>query len=194
MESSISEKIFERYYSGQLNACGSGLGLYICKTIIEAHQGQIGLINLKEGGARFFFTLPTLMEKNIAASPKIYLIDDDEDLRDVLSWALNGEGYDVESFASPLRALEYMESKADHPALILTDFQMSGMKVEEFLAKKSLLDLQNIPVLILTSSPNKVGEEISENHYSEVLTKPLNLDALIETVSKYMHATSIQSK
>jgi K+-sensing histidine kinase KdpD len=37
---------------------GTGLGLYICKGIVEAHGGTIEGVNAKEGGAVFRFLLP----------------------------------------------------------------------------------------------------------------------------------------
>lgn len=38
---------------------GAGLGLYICKAIIEAHGGQVGVEEARGGGACFYFILPT---------------------------------------------------------------------------------------------------------------------------------------
>lgn len=52
--------IFERFYktdsSRGLDKNGVGLGLYICKTIIDAHDETIG-VNSAEGGTEFYFTL-----------------------------------------------------------------------------------------------------------------------------------------
>jgi signal transduction histidine kinase len=41
---------------------GTGLGLFICKSIIEAHGGKIwARNNYEENGATFFFTLPVMI-------------------------------------------------------------------------------------------------------------------------------------
>ena len=56
------DKIFERFYriSGHnLNTFpGLGLGLFICKEIIEKHDGKIGLQSEKGKGSTFYFELP----------------------------------------------------------------------------------------------------------------------------------------
>ncbi len=53
------EKIFEKFYQGRPGtARGAGLGLAICRSIIEAHNGRITAKNRPEGGAEFSFTLP----------------------------------------------------------------------------------------------------------------------------------------
>ncbi|MDF1613593.1 sensor histidine kinase [Desulfurivibrio dismutans] len=58
IEPGQEEKIFEKFYRlGDKE--GSGLGLAICRSIIEAHGGRIGAENRPEGGARFYFHLPT---------------------------------------------------------------------------------------------------------------------------------------
>lgn len=54
--------IFQKFYRGANTVTdgrrGTGLGLTICRAIILAHGGQIGVENSSEGGARFWFTLP----------------------------------------------------------------------------------------------------------------------------------------
>lgn len=180
----IEPNLYERFRAGKSKECGSGLGLYICKTIVEAHQGKISHCPGKKGGAVFEFYLPLEM-KVLEQSKKVYLIDDDEDLRDVLSWALNSEGIHVESFSSPLSALDYLSVGKETPSVILSDFKNSLM-AKDFIKKRSELKLQNVPLLFMTTSPDEVIREIDESHFKEVLAKPLDLDSFIQTVSRYV--------
>jgi two-component system sensor histidine kinase KdpD len=55
------ERIFEKFYQvAPGSARGAGLGLTICRSIIEAHGGRIWAANRPEGGAVFTFTIPLL--------------------------------------------------------------------------------------------------------------------------------------
>jgi signal transduction histidine kinase len=67
------QHIWDRFYrvSGievQRNAgisyASLGVGLYICCTIIELHQGQVGLWSQPSAGSTFWFTLPLFQKKN----------------------------------------------------------------------------------------------------------------------------------
>lgn len=57
----FSDHLFERFAQEMSDtrrrSGGSGLGLYICKGIIELHGGQIGYRSRDTGGSEFFFTL-----------------------------------------------------------------------------------------------------------------------------------------
>ena len=60
--SGISEEdmphIWERYYKGKHSETGTGLGLFICKFIIESHGGKIWVESEVGKGTAFMFTLP----------------------------------------------------------------------------------------------------------------------------------------
>jgi two-component system NarL family sensor kinase len=58
------ENVFHRFYraGGSRQVIGTGLGLYLSRQIIEAHQGQIWAENIKPTGCRFVFTLPLRRE------------------------------------------------------------------------------------------------------------------------------------
>jgi two-component system sensor histidine kinase KdpD len=53
------DKIFEKFYQGHPGtARGAGLGLAICRSIVEAHNGRITARNIAPGGAEFIIVLP----------------------------------------------------------------------------------------------------------------------------------------
>ena len=54
----VAERIFDRFYSVQRDRRGLGLGLAICKGLVDAHGGRIWVEQPGEPGARFAFTLP----------------------------------------------------------------------------------------------------------------------------------------
>jgi signal transduction histidine kinase len=60
--------LFERFYrvSGHANKRGTGLGLFICKQIIQAHHGEISVETSPGKGAAFLIELPVHYKKNVA--------------------------------------------------------------------------------------------------------------------------------
>ncbi len=54
------DAIFERFYQirGQASKASSGLGLTICKEIVKAHHGRIGVESNGVSGSRFWFSIP----------------------------------------------------------------------------------------------------------------------------------------
>jgi len=67
------ERIFEKFVRGRGVAGGVGLGLAICRTIINAHGGKIWAENRPGGGAVFRFTLSS------AGIPPLPAQEDEED-------------------------------------------------------------------------------------------------------------------
>ena len=61
IQENIKEKLFSKFTKG--TKVGTGLGLFICKNIVESHGGKIWAANNSDKGATFSFTIPT--SKNI---------------------------------------------------------------------------------------------------------------------------------
>ncbi|HEX4339179.1 MAG TPA: ATP-binding protein [Polyangiaceae bacterium] len=59
------ELVFEKFYRGAARVKGDGgvgLGLTICRAIVQAHGGTIAISNREGGGAKVSFTLPLSQE------------------------------------------------------------------------------------------------------------------------------------
>jgi signal transduction histidine kinase len=61
--------LFERYWRGDTRERrhGLGLGLYICKQLVQAHHGTIGVDSTLGAGATFWFTLPVRARPTVHA-------------------------------------------------------------------------------------------------------------------------------
>ena len=57
------ERLFHRFIQGRGRRGSSGLGLYLCRQIIEAHKGTIGVESSLGEGSIFWFTLPVDIDK-----------------------------------------------------------------------------------------------------------------------------------
>jgi signal transduction histidine kinase len=194
-----TSRLFEKYWTGQKKeGTGTGLGLFICKTIVEGHGGRIDAENVKGGGAKIWFTLP----KNEAFTQvfdednetPIMIIDDDDDLREVITWALAKEGYAIRDYKNAAQALNLLNSGKSRPGLILVDENMEGMKGHEFLQEKKLsllAEVQQCPAMLISGAADKIKDEIDEELYDDILEKPLDLEGLIGKVKKHFEGRRI---
>ncbi len=190
-------RVFEKYWTGEVSGCsGTGLGLFICKTIVDAHGGHIQVENLSSGGSHFWIGIPKTSPSPVPGKwlkdhkRKILIIDDDHDLREVISWALGREGYSVHSYSNPIEALDSLRRARHSPQLIVVDFHMDGMKGSDFLKLKNEIEAPEVkecPALMISASPDEVYAETSPDLYKEILAKPIDLEALVRNIKKYVN-------
>ena len=122
----------------------------------------------------------------------ICIIDDDDDVREVMTFALEYEGLAAIKFNRASLALEALAAmnQDEYPSLIFVDYlmpEMDGLKFISQLKEQYSKTLGKIPVVL--SSAGLFDE--SESVPQEVLTvpKPIDLYAFIELARKYYYSS-----
>jgi DNA-binding response OmpR family regulator len=112
--------------------------------------------------------------------PKVTIVDDDRDTREMLSFALESEGFEVNAAANGLRLISSLQLK--RPDVILMDVNMSWIDGFELCkAVKKNEQFRDIPVVFISGRGDtedwRRGLEAGAADY---LVKPLDLTALIQ--------------
>ena len=121
------------------------------------------------------------------AKKTILVIEDDKDIRDTVTYALEQEGYNVIS-SENAKILRFLEQY--NPGLILMDNWLTEWKSDangQQLSKELKSDpkTSHIPVIILSAVSNI--KEIAEAGMSDgYLKKPFDLEELFDVVKKYL--------
>jgi two-component system OmpR family response regulator len=119
-----------------------------------------------------------------AAKPRILIVEDDPDLRTILRLQLLSSGYEVIETTNGAEGFAAVQES--DPDCVILDLMMPIMDGFGFLKRaRSLLSLQEIPVLILTASEderNRIrGYQYQADSY---MSKPYDLDELTEEVGR----------
>lgn len=114
----------------------------------------------------------------------ILIVDDEDDIRRVVTDILEEEGYPVVSVRNGQEALDYLQTAAELPGLILLDLMMPVMDGPTFRSQQQRdLRLRNIPVVVFSAGRNK--QQASTLDAAAFIAKPFDYDLLCDTVAVY---------
>jgi two-component system alkaline phosphatase synthesis response regulator PhoP len=124
-----------------------------------------------------------LMGENMT---KIMVVDDEQDIREMLAIMISKEGYQTDTAANGSELLKKIDNF--QPELITLDVMMPGMTTSEILEK--LKDKKTKPKIILLTVV-RYSEEEKQRIYKmgnvvDYMTKPFELDDLINTIQKHV--------
>ena len=175
---------------------GTGLGLTICKNLVELMNGEIWVISSVGRGSTFSFTVrfkTSAKNADIAINIpakinglKVLAVDDNKTNRVILHEMLKGFGFVSDIFGNAGEALQAIQTGGkDKYDIIISDYQMPGMNGYEFL--QEVRKTNPIPSIVLTS----VGACGEKNLFLQLtntayLTKPVKQSVLFDSIIKLM--------
>ena len=199
--------IFEAYVSRDAEQQnGYGLGLALCKIIVEKLGGHITVNSKLGAGATFRFILPfqgtiggmkkdarvTTNSRTIRVSTKtdlntapLILVAEDEDSNYELVRIVLAKRYRLLRAHNGIEAVTYSEE--EHPALVLMDVRMpdmSGLDATRIIKEVN----PDIPVVALSAYAFDDNiREAREAGCNEFMAKPFRVEDLLDTVQRYVN-------
>ena len=143
-----------------LRVAGEGLGLAICKGIIEAHGGRIWAENRVEGpGTRITFTVPAANESvrelhgdaaEVTSSDqyRILAVDDEPQVLWLLRNILSDRGFKLIGTGNPDEVMRLLET--DKPHLVLLDLMMPGTSGFELMGR--IREVSDVPIIFVSAN------------------------------------------
>ena len=122
---------------------------------------------------------PTEMKKCI------YILEDNDDIRELISYLLIEENYDVKGYPTVESFKEKMKSA--RPDMIILDVMLTdGNGIDVCDELKSNQKTNKIPILIM--SAHSYAHEVKQKCDAEdFISKPFDIDDLVKRVDRYLH-------
>jgi len=181
---------------------GTGIGLALCKELIQLHNGQINVYSYENQGTAFFVTIPQfhlIVDRNqYARSIKpigvkldpfqnhnkektVLVVEDNPDLLDVISDII-GKAYNVTTAFNGKEGM--VQAKAQPPDIIVSDILMPVMDGIQMCTEiKKNPSTCHIPVILLTALDSQETTlkcfDIGADAY---ITKPFNEFLLLSQI------------
>jgi PAS domain S-box-containing protein len=176
----ILDRLFDPFVTDKQDSGGTGLGLSVTYSLVQAHAGRIRFRNRASGGAEFSVSFPATARSK---APRILVVDDDKVFSELISQALERENaYQVEVAANGVAACARLgDFKPDVVILDVFMPEVDGVEVCRTIKNDPLF--ADMDVIVVTGLPEHPKiTEIQQMGFTTVFAKPLQIAEFLTTV------------
>jgi signal transduction histidine kinase/FixJ family two-component response regulator len=189
MSAEVRQHLFEPFFTTKPTGSGTGLGLSVVYGLVRRAGGTIAVDSSPGNGTTFDILLPMTagsMAGAVLPLPgeriRVMLIDDDDDLRGVLSSALESGGCEVSEAASGAEAGRVLQQMTTPPDVLICDHRMPDTDGSTLL-RKLRLQLPTVPAILISAYHETDGSSHGlADAFSERLLKPFAPSVLLARV------------
>jgi signal transduction histidine kinase/DNA-binding response OmpR family regulator len=180
---------------------GTGLGLTISKQLVELMDGALSVSSRKNLGSTFTFTSQFGLDHVSVDRPhlaperlrqlRVLIADDNAASREILQELFASMSISVELAASGVEALSLLQAAPPEKPfdLVLLDWRMPGLDgIETARRLRNDQTISRTPLVVMVSAYGREEaiEEATAAGVSAFLVKPLDREALLETLSSFL--------
>jgi len=193
MTEEVRQHCLDPFYSTK-GERGTGLGLAMVFGIVQRHQGSIDIESKLGEGTKFIVRLPLYQESGMGAESaatiisthrlQILVVDDEPQVRQVVTAFLNAEGHVCETAAHALEGLHRFRER--HFDMVIADKAMPGMSGDQMAVSIQQIAPSTPFVLLTGFGAFLSGEELPG--VDVIAAKPITRSGLREAIRKALKA------